>query len=202
MRKDCCEICDPSAEWRPETKSEFRVKIERETNKMQQIRWLLSNFYLNMFRASLCPSSGVQDRVMPHMVFCTGCAGCSWLWLCGAVWNVWRCTQLATQLHTTTTNHSQHNQCRTPQAGVHGLVLLMIGIMMAETCSDRSLIINIGFVASCWFLSLHATFMMHGHKNLKTEFFWALPQKSDQEGQERPLTLWPLTTPIVIVPNS
>jgi len=30
---------------------------ERETNKMQLIWYLLSNFYLNMFRASLCPSS-------------------------------------------------------------------------------------------------------------------------------------------------
>jgi len=29
-----------------------------------------------MFRASLCPSSGEQDRVLLHMVFCTGCAGC------------------------------------------------------------------------------------------------------------------------------
>ena len=29
-----------------------------------------------MFRASLCPSSGDQDRVLPHMVLCTGCAGC------------------------------------------------------------------------------------------------------------------------------
>jgi len=27
-----------------------------------------------MFRASLCPSSGEQDCVLPHMVFCTGCA--------------------------------------------------------------------------------------------------------------------------------
>ena len=29
-----------------------------------------------MFRASLCPSSGEQDRVYMHMVFCTGCGGC------------------------------------------------------------------------------------------------------------------------------
>jgi len=45
-------------------------------------------------------------------------------------------------------NHSQHNQCRTPYAVVHGLVLLMMGIMMSETCRDRSLIINIGLFAS------------------------------------------------------
>jgi CO dehydrogenase/acetyl-CoA synthase beta subunit len=39
-------------------------------------RSLISNFYLNTFRASLCPSSGQQDRVLLRMVFCTGCAGC------------------------------------------------------------------------------------------------------------------------------
>jgi len=43
---------------------------ERETNKMQLI-WCLSNFYLHMFRASLCPSSGEQECVLPHVVFCT-----------------------------------------------------------------------------------------------------------------------------------
>ena len=30
--------------------------------------------------------------------------------------------------------HSQHNQCRTPYAVTHGLVLLMMGIMMPGTC--------------------------------------------------------------------
>ena len=34
-------------------------------------------------------------------------------------------------------------------------------------CEGYCLIINIRLVASCWFLSLHPTFMMHGHKNLK-----------------------------------
>ena len=48
---------------------------ERETNKMQLNRCLLSNFYLNMFRPSVCPSSGEQDCVLPHMVFCNGCVG-------------------------------------------------------------------------------------------------------------------------------
>jgi len=52
-------------------------------------------------------------------------------------------------------NHNQHNQCRTPYAVIHGLVLLMMGMMMPETCWDRSLIINIRLVASCWFLCLH-----------------------------------------------
>ena len=51
-------------------------------------------------------------------------------------------------------NHSHHNQCRTPYAAVHTLVLLMMGIMMPETWWDKSLVINIRLVASCWFLSL------------------------------------------------
>jgi len=94
---------------------------------MQLIRCLLSNFYLNMFRAPLRPSSGEQDRVLPHMVFCTGCAGCG-------------CVQLGHKLtvHTgydpAAHNHSQHNQCRTPYVVIHGLVLLMMGIMMPKTC--------------------------------------------------------------------
>ena len=55
-------------------------------------------------------------------------------------------------------NHSQHNQCRTPYAVIHGLDLLMMGIMMPETCWDRGLIINIGLVEWCWFISVHPTF--------------------------------------------
>ena len=43
----------------------------------------------------------------------------------------------------------------------------MMGIMMPETCWDKSLIINIRLVTSSWFLSLHPMFMMHGHKSLK-----------------------------------
>jgi len=36
----------------------------------------LSNLYLNMFRTSLCTSSGEQDRVLLHMVYSAGCVGC------------------------------------------------------------------------------------------------------------------------------
>ena len=82
-----------------------------------------------MFQASLCPSSGEQDRVLLYMVFCTGGAGCGCVELCA---------------------HSAY-------AVIHGLVLLMMGTMMPETCRDRSLIINIGLGASCWFISLHPT---------------------------------------------
>ena len=36
---------------------------------------------------------------------------------------------------------------------------------------DKSLIINIRLVASCWFLSLHPTFVMRGHKSLKLSMY-------------------------------
>ena len=111
-----------------------------------QLFWcLLSNFYLNMIRASLCPSSGEQKCALPHMVFWL-----CWLWLCGAG---------TFTVHTARVpvphNHSHHNQCRSPYAAVHTLFLLMMGIMMPETCWDKGLIINVTLVASWWYLSLH-----------------------------------------------
>jgi len=78
-----------------------------------------------MFRASLCPPSGEQDRVLLNVVFCTGCAGCGWLWLAVVLYNA------APQ------DHSQPpptHPDRTPHAVGHGLILLMMGVMMSETC--------------------------------------------------------------------
>ena len=79
-------------------------------------------------------------------------------------------------------NHSHHNQCRTPNAAADTLVLLMMGIIMPETCRDKSLIINIRLVASCWFLSLHpivfysSTFTtMHGPINIRNKINFSAP---------------------------
>jgi hypothetical protein len=132
-----------------------------------------------MFWASLCPSSGEQNCVLLHMVFCTGCAGCSCVEHPGTEHVVCTARKLLFYFHTVHTarvraphKHSQHNQCRTPYAVVHNLDLLMMGTMMPKTCWDRSLIINIRLVASCWFLSLRLTFMMHGHKSPKFAFLF------------------------------
>ena len=51
-------------------------------------------------------------------------------------------------------NHRQHNQRRTPHAVVYGLDLLMMGIMMSETCCDNKHQISL----SCWFLSLSSPY--------------------------------------------
>jgi len=57
-----------------------------------------------MFRASLFPSSGEEDSVLLHMLFCTGCARCGrvelGLKVC-APCEVYR-SNSATLLHTTT----------------------------------------------------------------------------------------------------
>jgi len=109
------------------------------TNSMLVIKLCIST----CFGPSLCPSSGEQDRVLLYAVFCTGCAGCGCVQLgrtlcklCDGV-RLTQFTQLTTQLHKTTANHSLHTQCRTPHAVGHGLILLMMGIMKPETCCDR-----------------------------------------------------------------
>ena len=48
--------------------------------------------------------------------------------------NHWTDAHSAHSLRPSSNNHSEHNQCRTPYAVIHGLVLLMMGIMMPETC--------------------------------------------------------------------
>jgi len=85
---------------------------------MQLTRCLLSNFCHKTFRASLCPSSGEQDRVLLHMVLYTSCAGCGCVELGRKLCVL---CESNSNLHTVHTaydpalhNHSQHNLCRTP----------------------------------------------------------------------------------------
>ena len=111
-------------------------------------------------------SQHVSDIIMPiirRTRVCTAACGVLhwlwWLWLCGAGTQAVCIVKVNVRLvHTACVpaphNHSHHNQCRTPYAAVHTLVLLMMGIMMSETCWDKSLIINIRLVASCWFFSI------------------------------------------------
>ena len=120
---------------------------------MQLIWCLVSNFYRNMFRASLCPSPREQECALPHMVFCIVCVVCGCVELGHELCALWK---LLFTVHTARVA-APHNdsQCRTPYAAVHTLVLQMMGIMMPETCCDRSLIIIIRLVAPCWFLCLN-----------------------------------------------
>ena len=117
-----------------------------------------------MLRASLCPSSGEQECALPHMVFCTG-----------AVKVTVRLSRTVTFTVLTACvpaphNHSHHNQCRTPYAAVHTLVLLMMGIMMPEACWVKSLIINIRLVVLLVSLSSPYVHDARSHEPKKSSF--------------------------------
>ena len=137
---------------------ERRVKRKRPTRCNQ------SDFYYQTF-ISTCFGHHYAHHQENKSVHCR--IWCSALVVMAVVVRSWDASCVHTARVPAPHNHSHHNQCRTPYAAVHTLVLLMMGIMMPVTCWDKSLIINIRLVASCWFLSLHPTFMMHGHKSLK-----------------------------------
>ena len=133
-------------------------EVKEKTNKMQQLD-VYYQYFLNMFRASLCPSSGEQD-----VCYCTWCAalvlldvggsGCGAL-RCG-VWAVWK------QPPAHPAEPAQHTTCSNTRLG-----LLKMGIMMPETCWE-SIDYKHLTGASCWFsLSLRNLLTMHGHRNLQ-----------------------------------
>ena len=87
------------------------------------------NFCLNMFRASLCASSGVlRPCVTAYGVL---------RWFC------WHCSHPTTQRPTTATNHIQQNQRSTPYAVTHGLRSPEDGHNDARNMLRQKLIINI-----------------------------------------------------------
>jgi len=82
--------------------------------------------------------------------------------LCGAgsqamctVWKLLFDSHCAHSLRPSSTQPQSAQPVQNTIAVIHGLVLLTMGIMMPETFWDRSLIINIRLVASCWSLFLH-----------------------------------------------
>ena len=87
-----------------------------------------------------------------------------WLWLCGAGTRA-----VCTMKESNSNLHSAHSSCPSstqPQPSLPAQNTIRgsahsfswwLAITMPETCSDKSLIINIRLVASCSFLSLHPT---------------------------------------------
>jgi len=143
--------------------SKADCEVREKTNKMQQSDVYYQHF-LNIFRASLCPSSGEQD-----VCYCMWCAALVLLHVvasgCGAlrcrVWALWRLL-FDNRYQPHPAEPAQHTACSNTR-----LVLLKMDIMMPETCWE--IVDNKHLtVASCWFsLSLHNFLTMHGHRNLK-----------------------------------
>jgi len=65
-------------------KTSFRCEVREKTNKMQQLDVYYQ--HLNMFRASLCPSSGEQD-----VCYCMWCAALVLLDVVGSGCGALRC---------------------------------------------------------------------------------------------------------------
>jgi len=91
-------------------------------------------------------------RIRPCPTACgvlPGCVGCGWQWSCGSA-----------KILADPQDHCQPQPThpgRTPHAVGHGLILLMMGIMMPETCWDRSSIINNEISCILLVLSLRLT---------------------------------------------
>ena len=110
-------------------------EVREKTNKMQQLDAYYQHF-LNMFRASLCPSSGDQD-----VCYCTWCAALFLLDVAGSGCGALRCRMRAVTVlasynaapHNRYQPHAvepaQHTTCSNTRLG-----LLKMGIMMPETC--------------------------------------------------------------------
>ena len=73
-------------------------EVIEKTNKMQQLD-IYYQYFVNMFRAPLCPSSGEQD-----VCYCT-----------------WFAALVLVDVVTSATNHIQQNQRSTPRAVTHVL---------------------------------------------------------------------------------
>jgi len=101
----------------------------------------ISNFCLNMFPASLCPSSGEQSPVTAFGVLFWFC----WMRLVAIVGRCVvgceQCSHPTTQRPTIATNHIQQNQNNTPNA-VIGLCSPEDGHNDARNMLRQKLIIN------------------------------------------------------------
>ena len=98
-------------------------------------------------------------------------SSCMWCfaWLC-KLWLavvLWSCVVIC--VHTVHSSHSQTQPThpgRTPHAVGHGLIFLMMGIKIPETCWYRKFDNKHRISCILLVLSLHLMFTMHGHKNL------------------------------------
>ena len=152
------------------------VKRERKPTRCNNQMFII-NICLNMFRASLCPSSGEQR---PCVTACGVLRWFCWMWLaavvgrcvvgcehCEGYCSTSHCSHPTTQRPTTAANHIQQNQRSTPHAVTHGLCSPEDGHNDARNMLRRKLIIDIWLLHLVGFLSLHTLLTMHGHRNLK-----------------------------------
>ena len=122
----------------------WNIRWRERTNKMQLTQCLLSNFLYQHDSGIIMP---IIRRIIPPPTACGVLPGCA-----------------APQ------DHGQPQPAhpgRTPHAVRHGLILLIMGKIMPETCWDRKFDNKHRISCILLVLSLHLIFTMHGHKILK-----------------------------------
>jgi len=122
----------------------------QRTNKMKLIRCLLSNF---LSQHVSCIIMHIIRRIRPCPSACGVLSGCAHI-----------------SRRTAQQDHSQPQPThpgRIPHAVGHGVTLLMMGMMMSETCWDRKFDNKHRIICILLVLSLHLNFTMHDHKKLK-----------------------------------
>ena len=86
-----------------------------------QLQMLITNYCLNMFRASLCPSSGEQRPCITAYGVCASSAGCGWLQLWGVAQQGSSTVKVTVRTETFTVlaphNATPHN-CNRPHAAL------------------------------------------------------------------------------------
>jgi len=147
--------------------AEHKVKRENQqhaTNSMFIIKLSISTCFGHHY------AHHQENKTVSYCMQCS--AWVCRLWSCGAVCTVWQL--LFDTAHTVHNgapqDHSQPQPThpgRTSHAVGHSLILLMMGIMMPETCLDRKFDNKHRISCILLVLSLHLMFTMHGHTNLK-----------------------------------
>jgi hypothetical protein len=148
-------------------------KPTRSNNQM-----FIINFCLNMFRASLCPSTGEKGPcVTAYGVLRWFC----WMWFVAVVGSCIvgceHCSHPTMQRPTTATNHIQQNQRSTPYAVTQGPFSPVDGHNDAQNMLRQKLIINNWLLHLVGFLSLHTLLTMQGHRNLKLSSHLSISRK-------------------------
>ena len=93
----------------------------RERNQQDETNLMfIIKIYLNMFRASLCSSSGEQECALPYMVFCTVCDGCGCVELGRELCALWKSNSNFHSAHKSRPSSTQPQPSQTMQNTICG----------------------------------------------------------------------------------
>ena len=149
-------------------KSQLQLKNKRPT--WRHFLFYFTSYVLNMFRTLICPSSGACDYSVesPHLSYCSWFDAC----ICVAGWSTTRCASACnmdttpTQPHQISNTHQTKNNMSNVLIQQNSRKLLMMVILMPETCWAHKKWNKIASDIKLVFYS-STIIMMHGPINIK-----------------------------------